>query len=249
MDSLSLSYNLKHIMQSPLYISLKENLKTQIMKGVYAEGDLLPSEHELCSLHDINRSTVRQALNELVTEGYISKHHGKGSIVTNKRRSLGLFSVKGFTKEVSERNEKTKSVILEKPRLIKWPEDFFYPVSVLEKTAGCIAFKRVRYVNDVPIMLEQTYLANLNLPRFCSNPFVNESLFDTLSYHYHVEMKTVEQDMRAVLADATESKHLKIKKGSPLLKVYLKYITSRNNLYIYSSLLCNTEKYSIGNLL
>jgi DNA-binding GntR family transcriptional regulator len=237
------------VIKSHLYSQIKEDLKLQILKGAYKEGDLLPSENDLCDLYTITRSTARQALNGLVNEGYIKRRHGKGSIVTNKRRSLGLFTVKGFTREVSDSNEKTKSVILEKPKLGKWTDDFFYPISALEKAAGCISFRRIRFVNDYPVMLEHTCVPNLNLPKFCNNSFVNDSLFDTLSYHYHVEMLSVEQEMRAVLCDAVASKYLKIKKGAPLLQVYLKYLTGRSNLFIYSSILCNTEKFSIGNLL
>ena len=48
------------------------------LDGVYKEGDLLPSENELCQLYGMTRPTVRQSLSTLANDGYIRKHQGKG---------------------------------------------------------------------------------------------------------------------------------------------------------------------------
>jgi DNA-binding GntR family transcriptional regulator len=54
-----------------------ESLRHQIISGIYQQDDLLPSENQLADLHQITRMTVRQALNELVKDGYIRKQKGK----------------------------------------------------------------------------------------------------------------------------------------------------------------------------
>ena len=64
-------------MELALYRKLQNDIKSLILSGIYKEGDLLPSEHELRAIHDVTRTTVRQALDELVKEGYIVKIHGK----------------------------------------------------------------------------------------------------------------------------------------------------------------------------
>ena len=236
-------------MKSPRYWQLQQDLKKQILSGVYKDGDLLPSENELSNDHNLTRSTVRQALDKLVKEGYITKRKGKGSIVRNRKTSLGLLSIKGFSDVVRGKKYEEKSVILKKPSLKPWPEDFFYSVSDPEKKARCIYFKRLRYVQDDPVMLEFTYLPNLNLPHFCENPMINGSLFDTLHIKYQVEILDVEQDLRAVEADHETSKHLNMATKAPILYIILKFITDRPELNIYSKLLCNTTKYSVGNLI
>ena len=235
-------------MKAPRYFLLQQNLKKQILSGFYKDGDLLPSENELSNYHKITRSTVRQALDNLVKEGYIIKRKGKGSIVRNKKTSLGLLSVKGFSDVVKGKKYEVRSEILEKPSIVPWPENFFYSVSNIEKQSGCIYLKRLRYVQDDPVMLEYTYLPDLNLPDFCQNPMVNSSLFDTLTKRYHVEILDVEQDLRAVLADNETARYLQIKANAPVLHVLLKFITDQPELKIYSQLLCNTEKYSVGNV-
>jgi DNA-binding GntR family transcriptional regulator len=233
-----------------LYRILQNNLKAQIIAGVYSAGDLLPSESELQQLHNVTRSTVRQALSELVNEGYIEKQQGKGSIVIKKqRRTLGVLSIKGFSEIVSNNKLAVSTIMIHKPVVSKWGNHFFHPLDDLERKAGCIYVKRLRCVENEPVMLETTYISNINLPRFCSRPFVKGSLFETLNVNYSIEITKVEQDLRAVIADEESSVHLKISLGYALLLIYLKFHTNVEHLAVYSSLLCNTEKYSIGNIL
>ena len=231
---------------APHYRRLQETLKKQILEGVYQEGDLLPSEYELCALHGVARSTVRHALSELVKEGYIFKKKGKGSIVSAKRRSLGLLSFRGFSEVVNREDRKVKTIMLKQPYLGFWDVPFFYPLSDLEQAAGCISLKRLRYANEDPVMLEYTFVPNLNLPRFCSKPLVNGSLFDTLHIRYEVEVNRVDQDVKAIAADAKTASYLQIHQGAPILHIHRKYGTTRADLSIYSSLFCNTDKYAIG---
>ncbi len=233
-----------------LYRKLYQDIKTQINAGVYHEGDLLPSESELQQVYSVTRSTVRQALSELVREGYILKRKGKGSIVIRrKNHTLGVLSVKGFSQIVTEKKLAVNTVMIRKPFITCWEDPFFYRLDEIEQSAGCIYLKRIRLVDDEPVMLETTYIPNLNLPRFCKRSFVRGSLFETLNVNYQIDISKVEQDLRAVTADNESARWLGITPGSPLLHIYLKFHTNRDHVNIYSSLLCNTNNYSIGNQL
>jgi GntR family transcriptional regulator of arabinose operon len=57
-------------------------LRSKILTGVYAAGDMLPSENELAAAEKLSRQTVRQALAILEREGRISRRRGSGSVVT-----------------------------------------------------------------------------------------------------------------------------------------------------------------------
>ena len=237
-------------MNQPLYQKLFKDIKSQIIAGIYKEGDVLPSENDLAKVHQVTRATVRQSLGELVNEGYIEKKQGVGSIVTKPgRKTIGLLSVKGFSKAVGEKKQKVRTTMLQNPSVMVWDDDFFYPISEIEKSAGCIYLQRVRFVGNDPVMLEDTYISNLNIPKFCKSPFSNGSLFETLNVKYQIEITKVEQDMRAVLADEISAVILNTTTGVPLLRTYMKFYTSRENLFVYSTLLCNTGKYSVGNIL
>jgi GntR family transcriptional regulator/GntR family frlABCD operon transcriptional regulator len=76
--------------------------------GVYKEGDLLPSENELCSVYNITRPTVRHALYALVNDGYIKKQQGKGSIVHALPKGIGILSIAGTTSALGVKNLETR---------------------------------------------------------------------------------------------------------------------------------------------
>jgi DNA-binding GntR family transcriptional regulator len=227
----------------PQYRKLYEILRKHILDGVYKEGDLLPSENELCQLYGMTRPTVRQSLSTLANDGYIRKHQGKGSIVHNLPREIGILSVSGTTSAVGDRNLKTRIIV--KPVLISWPEEFIFPLSELEKESGCIYMERVRLLENSPIFYDISYIANINLPRITARQFENRSLFQILRDHYRLEIKGGDQRIKAIPADSKISRFLKIKKDQPVLHLERKMETNNPGLFLYSSIFCNTEKYSI----
>jgi GntR family transcriptional regulator/GntR family frlABCD operon transcriptional regulator len=227
----------------PQYRRLYEILRKHILEGIYKEGDLLPSENELCQLYGMARPTVRQSLSSLANDGYIRKHQGKGSVVYNLPRDIGILSVSGTTSAVGDRNLKTKIIV--KPVLIPWPLDFMFPLTVLEKESGCVYMERLRLLDNVPIFYDISYLSNINLPRITARQFENRSLFQILRDYYHIEIKGGEQRIKAIPATVKISRFLHLKKGQPVLHLERKMETNNPGLYLYSSIFCNTEKYSV----
>ncbi len=227
----------------PQYRKLYEILRKHILEGVYKEGDLLPSENELCNLYSMTRPTVRQALATLANEGYIIKHQGKGSIVNNLPREIGILSVSGTTSALGDRNLKTKIIV--RPVLMPWPENFIFPLTELEIESGCVYMERVRLLDDIPVFYDISYLANINLPRITSRQFENRSLFQILRDKYRIEIKGGEQRLRAIPASAKIGKFLNLKKDQPVLHLERRMETNNPGLFLYSSIFCNTAKYSI----
>lgn len=227
----------------PHYKRLYELLRKQINEGTFIEGDLLPSENELCKSHSVTRPTVRHALEALLHEGYIKKHKGKGSIVHQIPDGIGILSIKGTTSAVGKHNLKTKIIV--KPEIVKWPENFIFSLNDNEKNSGCIYFERLRLVNNVPVFYDITYIPNINLPRFTTRKFEDKSLFETLRKYYHLEVKSGEQVLKAVPADKIVSKHLNVSENQPILHLERKLNTNREGFRFYSSLYCNTEHYGL----
>jgi len=227
----------------PQYRKLYELLRGHIVEGVYKEGNLLPSENELCQLYDLTRPTVRQALAALVAEGYIRKQQGKGSIVQSLPRDIGIISVAGITSAVGKQNLKTHIIL--KPRVQKWPGQFMFSLSTLEKESGCIYMERLRLLNDIPVFYDINYLPNINLPRFSALKFENRSLFAMLRKHYQIDITGGEQRFRAIPASKHVARYLKVIPGAPVLHMERKIETSRNGYYIYSSLFGNTVEHAI----
>ena len=67
--------------QKPLYLQAQDLLLTRIMDGTYTPGEKLVPEDELAASLGISRTTIRAALGNLETMGYINRIHGDGTYV------------------------------------------------------------------------------------------------------------------------------------------------------------------------
>jgi len=227
----------------PQYRRLYGVLRRHILDGVYREGDMLPSENELCRIYGMTRPTVRQALGTLAQDGYIRKHQGKGSIVHHLPKEIGILSVSGTTSALGDRNLKTRIIV--KPVLRRWPDGFMFPLTDLEKESGCVYMERLRLLDDSPIFYDISYIANINLPRITARKFENRSLFQIMRDNYSVEIKGGDQRIRAIIASQKISRFLGLKKDQPVLHLERKMETNKPGLFLYSSIFCNTSKFSI----
>ncbi len=227
----------------PQYRKLYAILRKQILGGMFAEGDLLPSENELCAVHGITRPTVRQALEELVKDDLIFKRQGKGSIVRKPLRNIGILSDAGTATAIGFPYLKT--AILQRPIVKSWPEDFPFELSPMEKEAGCIYMERLRFVDDVPLFYDINHLPNIYLPRLTRRSFENKSLFDILRKHYNLEIKGGEQKLKALLPDEKIRELLVLHSGQPVLYLERKLRTNREGFHVYSTIWFNSEKHAI----
>jgi DNA-binding GntR family transcriptional regulator len=227
-------------MKKHQYQTIYEALKKQIQAGQFQEGQLLPSENELSLQFQTTRMTIRQALNELVNEGYIIRKHGKGSILKNQIRRLGLLNFKGFSEVV----EGAKTILIRKPKQGNWANPFFFELTEKEQKLGCITLERLRLKESEPLMLEHTFIPD-NFSKLITETLEEGSLFRSLKSWYDLEMISLEQSIRAIEAPADIAKTFQIKKGKPIIYIERKYITNQDNIFIYSALYCKTDKYAL----
>lgn len=63
------------------YKEIASLLRQQILSGVYPVDSLLPTEQQLCAIHNVSRQTIRSALQCLIDDGLIQRRQGSGSRV------------------------------------------------------------------------------------------------------------------------------------------------------------------------
>lgn len=224
----------------PQYRKVYETLRKHIEKEIYTEGDILPSENELCAVHSTTRPTIRKALDMLTNEGFIKKRQGLGSVVQNRPKGIGLLSIDGTTSAVGQSNLTTQVTV--KPNAKPWPANFPFKLSDTELESGCIHFERLRLVKDEPVFYDITYLPNINIPRFTSRNLENTSLFNTLREIYQIKVVGGEQFIEAINSTKEIKKHLKVPDNTPILNLQRKMETNRINFNIYSFVYCNTKE-------
>lgn len=227
----------------PQYKQIYEDLRAQIAEGVYVPGDLLPSEYTLCEMYGVARLTVRRALEQLVTDGFIIRHQGKGSVVKGTPKGIGILSLISTTTALGSPDLTTRIVC--KPELRKWSEAFTFPIDEEERGAGCIYFERLRLLDGEPVFFDITMLPNISLPRFLSFDMENKSLFDTLRTQYQIVVTGGVQQLFAIRADKRLQDSFKVRAGHPILQLNRKIDTNRPGFHIYSQVYCATQRYGL----
>ena len=97
----------------PLYSQLVSIVKRNISAGTLSTGDLLPSESELCKCFDLSRSTVRQAIGALESEGLVVRKQGRGTFVAEPKVRRRTENVYSFTSEISSMGLTPSSTLID----------------------------------------------------------------------------------------------------------------------------------------
>jgi len=81
-----LTYQLKKTPGVPLYEALYRCIRADILSGVLAPGEKLPSKRALCANLEVSKITVEGAYNQLLEEGYIRAREKVGYFVEDVDR-------------------------------------------------------------------------------------------------------------------------------------------------------------------
>ncbi|MEK3751469.1 GntR family transcriptional regulator [Paenibacillus sp. FSL E2-8871] len=197
-----------------LYSIIKEQLLKQIQSGVYAVGDKLPTEAELCEMFSASRTTIRLALSELENQDILERYQGKGTFV--KRKELQLNQARSFTEDVlMSGKEPTSKIIEAKVIPAEMPINEYLNIPLKAPVNHLL---RIRYADNEPLLYENTYIA-WDLAPGLINDYKEGSLFSFLETEHNLKAHRSVEQLKPVLANSTASKLLGVKEGSPSLQV------------------------------
>jgi len=202
----------------PLYYQLKNQLKDMILENGLESGEQIPNELDLVEGLSISRSTVRQAINELVFEGYLYRVKAKGTFVSIPKVNEGFFQIlESFNQEMYSKGLKpsTKVIAL---KAIKGIEAINSKLG-LPFEEKLIYLARVRYAQEEPIVYLETYLSFDKFKEILLEDFTLESLYSILEVKYNTRILRAEREIEAVLAKPIETKLLNMKKSSAICLV------------------------------
>lgn len=204
-DSIKLDKNVP----IPLYYQLKKQFLDLIQNAGLGEGELLPPENELCEILKVSRPTIRQAFSELVNEGYLTRHKGRGTFVAIPKVEDRFFSkLETFHDEMIEKgfNPITQVIALEK---ISGPREANERL-LLHLDAPLIYLSRVRSVDTVPLVYLETFLPYDAFNKLMLVDFKTNSLYDSLEKLYQLPVNRVRREFMALNARRREAELLQI---------------------------------------
>ena len=151
-----MNLDVNHALKTPLYFQLKEELRKDILRGVFKEGDLIPSEREYAEKYHLSSTTIRRALNDLVHESLLERKAGKGTFVRKQKVRRDLKKVLGFTANMMEMGLTPSTKVLEME--VVSANSFAREKMGLRRGAKVVVIKRLRLANEIPMMLETRYI-------------------------------------------------------------------------------------------
>lgn len=72
----------------PVFIQIMEKLKQDIVTGIYAPGDKLPSVRDLATEASVNPNTMQRAFSELEREGLVYTQRTNGRFITEDQNMI-----------------------------------------------------------------------------------------------------------------------------------------------------------------
>ncbi len=147
---------------APIYLQLREVVRSKIEDGEYPPGTAIPSENVLASTYGINRLTVRSAIDALVNEGLLKRVQGKGVyVVAQIERDLEVLG--GFTQTMNEKNVKSHRKILLRGQ--RRAGEKYAAVFGIDKEDMLYYIKRLDYGDDEPIAIQEIFVPYNLVPK------------------------------------------------------------------------------------
>jgi GntR family transcriptional regulator len=176
---------------------------------------MLPPENDLCEQLGVSRPTIRQALTELVSEGYLDRYKGRGTFVSKPKVNDRFFSkLESFNQEMISKGltPHTKLLSIQK---IEGPQEANERLQI-PLDAPMVYLSRLRSVDKVPLVYVETFLSFEKYSKMMDVDLTVNSLYDSLEEIYKVRVSRVRREIEAINAPRQDAELLQIAKNKAI---------------------------------
>ncbi len=187
-------------------------LRHQIHAGGYPDG--LPAEQDLAAEFFVSRNTVREALAALKDEGLIDRGTKVGTHVAIRKYDHGLDALAGLKETFKGYGEIRNEVRAAMP--VSAPPSV---ANRLRLAAGEQVWfiERLRYLGDLPLSLDMTYLAHDVGSAVLEHPLETNDIFSLIEQATGRNLGSANLAVEAVGADPHSAAILQVPDGAPVL--------------------------------
>lgn len=206
-------YAIDHKSSYPLHKQAETLLRKMILEEEYQNGKALPNEVEMAKKLAISRTTLRQAINTLVSEGLLIRKKRVGTKVAPAPVSSRSNNWLSFSQEMKIRGIPIKNFELH----ITWvfPDEALANFFGIKSDRKILKMERVRGKTNEPFV----YFASYFHPRIglTGNEDFKRPLYEILETDYSVIATLSKEEISAKAADPVIAEKLVIPVGSPIL--------------------------------
>jgi GntR family transcriptional regulator len=198
--------------REPKYYAVKRHLLDLI--GSLPPGSLVPTERELTVELGTSRTTVRQALGELVGEGRLVRRQGSGTYVAEGKISWPL-QMTSFTEQAAAAGYSATTRLLDAGRR-RASEEVAARLG-LKVGAPVHLIERLRLVDGAAMAVETSHLSAARFPGLIAKVRKASSLYRVLDEAYGVTPMSAEETIETAAASPREAALLDTDTGAPML--------------------------------
>lgn len=234
--------------KQPLYDQLADLLRQKI-EGEMAPGTLLPSERELSERYGLSRTTVRQAMAELESQGLVVRQHGRGTFVADLHATAtNLMTSYSFTESMKAQGRTPRTETLD----FDIREANRYVAEHLRVHLGAAVYRirRLRLADEVPMMVECTYLPVSQFVSLTREDVQKKPLYDLIEQDYHVHIHKAVEEFFASIVHPRDAEVLGLAEGAPVLRLQRTTVSDRNRVieYTHSAARADQFKYKVSHV-
>ncbi|WP_163527671.1 GntR family transcriptional regulator [Halobacillus ihumii] len=141
---------------TPLYKQVASKIKKEIITAKLNKDEAIPSEKKLAEKYQVSRVTIRQSIQQLVNEDILYKVRGSGTYVKNQKIEHDIYRLQSFTEEMTHLNQTPTNQVLDFH--MQEPSDQVRETLELNQGEKVFFIRRLRCVDDEPMILEETYM-------------------------------------------------------------------------------------------
>lgn len=190
----------------------------QAITDQYSPGDRLPSEPELAAAYAVSRSTIREALQALESDGVVRRIHGLGTFVNQVApRVAGALEVDlGVTEAVAAANQRLGVQVLRIDEMAA-PREIADRLS-LPPAGRVLLIERIILANDRPAALAVDAIPQ-GIAAAAPVRYQDGSVYRYLEHDCGLVLVGGMAHLSAISADGRMARLLNVREGEPLLRM------------------------------
>lgn len=227
--------------RQPLYDQLVDILTDKI-EHEYRPGDLLPSERELSDRYGLSRTTVRLALQELERLGLVIRQHGRGTFVADRSsQTTNLSQAYSFSEQMRSMGREPSTTILEFS-VIEADKNLAEHMST-RIGERLYKIKRLRSADDMPMMVERSYLPVRKFMTLKRPMLEKKALYDIVEQDFREKIGVAEEEFFASIARPADAHLLDISEGAPVLDLIRTTYNTSNEIVEYTLSVARADQF------
>ena len=135
--------------RQPRYQQVAQSLREQLSN--YRAGEYLPSEAALAASFEVNRHTLRRAVDELIAEERVLRRKGRGTCVLPQPIVYPLHASSAYSSTLGAMGFSARAVLLGKRERAAQPDEA--RDLQLHEAEGVLVFETLRFLDEQPISL------------------------------------------------------------------------------------------------